>query len=520
LRVLLSRGWVEGFLDEACEEDTVRIAVSRWLPIAGVHGLFVERDPSFRRIIDYMWECGARATILKVLSRREERYRNQRYVCVGAGVIVADARVQGSLVGEPVAFLAPRHPLCVERVVLDRRLVRVLKSGRWPPNRISVARPRGGWPATDPVAGWDARSGEALDEALVEEWLDYATKVATGRESEMKATYSFEGASPVRERLDNTVGCDARQVIVFGYGNYVKSVVLPEMTKHLRVTCVHELDPLQVGLRSRGVIAWDTSPGLRRFETPRVTLVAGYHHTHAGTAIEALRGDGDVIVEKPLVTSGKQLEALAMMMSTTKGRLFVAYQRRYWRFNAFVADDLAGGPISYHAIVYEEDLPQRHWYRWRASGTSVLSNGCHWIDHFLWLNPDADVVKVAAEVGYGRAVSVFLELSTGAVCTLAITHTGSPRLGVREITQLRAGATTAEIRDGRFYVAEGPRGIMRKAKVTRLDAYEAMYAAICRRIRSVEPGDDWVRERRSAEAILAVEAAVQSSIASRVPEVP
>ncbi len=57
--------------------------------------------------------------------------------------------------------------------------------------------------------------------------------------------------------------------------------------------------------------------------------------------------------------------------------------------NAIAREDLAaapGQPMSCHCVVYEVPLPRRHWYRWPVSSDRLVSNGCHWVDHFLFLN--------------------------------------------------------------------------------------------------------------------------------------
>src|SRR5207302_6192153 len=85
----------------------------------------------------------------------------------------------------------------------------------------------------------------------------------------------------------------------------------------------------------------------------------------------------------------EQLDKLLASMRKHDGKVFACFQRRYLPFNAFLRSDLdapPGSPISYHATVFEVPLPRRHWYRWPNSASRLVSNGCHWIDHFLFLN--------------------------------------------------------------------------------------------------------------------------------------
>src|SRR5262249_57472786 len=72
-------------------------------------------------------------------------------------------------------------------------------------------------------------------------------------------------------------------------------------------------------------------------------------------------------------------------MGGYKGKVFCCFHKRYSAFNALARKDLQmqlGEPISYHCIVYEVPLPPMHWYRWPSSRSRLITNGCHWIDHF------------------------------------------------------------------------------------------------------------------------------------------
>jgi predicted dehydrogenase len=292
-----------------------------------------------------------------------------------------------------------------------------------------------------------------------------------------------------------------------GLGNYAKTTVLPHVRTWLDVTCAHELDPLQIPRQERSM-AFDTAPAPRAGARYDAYLIAGYHASHAALAARALSEGAAAVIEKPIATDERQLAELLAAIGEPS-RAFVCFQRRYHPFNAFVKRDLglaAGDPVDYHATVYEEPLPAHHWYRWPASGTRLLSNGCHWLDHFLWLNDYAPPVASDLAVSRAGAVNCSVELANGAFMTLVLTDRGSRRIGVREHCELRAGGVTATIRDGRHYRAEDGARVLRRARCDKHEPYRLMYRDVARRIAEGGPGDPAATIEASARLALDLDA--------------
>src|SRR5690606_15551503 len=94
-------------------------------------------------------------------------------------------------------------------------------------------------------------------------------------------------------------------------------------------------------------------------------------------------------------------------------------------------------PVSCHCIVYEEPLPPRHWYRWPASRGRLVSNGCHWIDHFLFLNNFAPVADRDVFVFADGTVNCSLVLANGASFSMLLTGRGAGRAGMQNYIEIR-----------------------------------------------------------------------------------
>ena len=290
-------------------------------------------------------------------------------------------------------------------------------------------------------------------------------------------------------------------------------MAVPSMAPYCRLAAIHEVEPTTMPLRRSDRMIWDTCPYLRSDEDCDVCLVAGYHHTHSPLAIAAMRRGAAAVVEKPIATTQCQLAELLAELRRGRGRLFSCFQKRYSPFNERALNDLGvapGEPISYHCIVYEVPVPQLHWYRWPASGSRILSNGCHWIDHFLHLNPRGQVASHQLFLGPGETVNCSVSLDSGAMFTMVLTESGSSRLGVRDYVELRSPKATVSIVDGCEYRSETSRRVMARKCIHRYAAHRAMYAEIGRGIFAGEPGDSIESVERSASLILTLEHAVQT----------
>jgi predicted dehydrogenase len=512
VRALLDDRWQDGLLDYHRSPGEYRVEVQAWLVLEPVQGMYFVRPFSPRMVGAYVREVGLRETARKVASRLRERGRNEKYVASGAGRVLEAPEGGRFAAGERVAFVAPSHPGCVDRIVLPEALlgapVPVPEREGWLLHR-RAGRSRGHFAA---VAGWSPHSGIPLDAAAVDEARAALDEVdwagATWLRAEPHADVA-ERAEPRRRRRRRR----RERAALFGYGNYAKTTVLPGVRRSLDVETLHEIDPTQIPAgppRGRG---WDTAPWPRDDEVPGVWFLAGYHHTHAPLAVTALERGAAAVVEKPVATTEGQLQALLRAMRETGRPLYACFQRRYLPFNALAMRDLGaapGDPISYHCIVYEVPLPPLHWYRWPASRSRLVSNGCHWIDHFLHLNGYAEVTGCRLAVAPDGSLDVAMELSNGAPFTMVLTDRGSPRVGVQDHVELRTADATVRIVNSTRYFAQRASGAVRRRRIAKAAAYRRMYRSIARDIARGGAGDSSRSVEVSTGAVLRLEAELEA----------
>jgi predicted dehydrogenase len=518
LKVLVGNQWREGFLDEHRHPDEYRIEVMAWKNLEKLENLYFIRPKSLRLLWNYLRELGLVEVWRKILSRTQERYRNQKYLSCGLGCVIESADKEKFCLGQIVAFLAPSHPPCLERIVLPSELmIRVEQShiSISPEHTILYQRISsdeaviGCWWAD--IRGWSRHSGKTLlrdtSTTLMQKVLESISQTHWQEAIQLQVD---EGSlvTQIREHSLTKHFLAPKTAALFGYGNYAKTIILHNVKPYLAVDCIHELDPTQIPCNGDSTRKWDTSPSPRIDEDYDVFLIAGFHHTHAPLAIHALQQNAIAVVEKPIVTTNEQLSELLRAMQNSSGQLFSCFHKRYLSFNKLAIQDLergAGEPISYHCIVYEVPLPELHWYRWPNSKSRLVSNGCHWIDHFLYLNDFCEVRSFNLVIAPDNTINCSITLDNDAFFTMVLTDKGSERIGVQDYIELRVNSVTVKMINGSDYVAETQDRVIRKQRINKMESYKVMYQQIGKKIVSGTPGDSLESVTVSAGLIVGLE---------------
>ena len=522
LRILLGNSWAGGYLDEHRPSGALRIRVLGLATCAPLEDLYFVRKRSVRRVWGHFREVGPLWLGRKIVSRFSEFRRNEKFVSVGIGLVIESDDLLKTSRESPVLFVAPCSPRAMERIVVPELL-----TSRWTdplpqgldPRSVSLADGSRWAAALSQLAGWSPYSGAAIAPAVLRAALEEAAtairSINWGRARRLPAGSS----RAVRER-DGSPREDKRpSAALFGYGHYARTIVLNGVGSALHVRAVHEIDASLLPRKRSADVLWDTSPEPRNGERHEAYLIASFHHTHAPLALHALRLGAAAVVEKPLVTDAAQLAGLLAELARGNGRFFAGFHKRYSPLNELAREDLGrsdGEPIHYHCVVFEEPLPARHWYRWPNSQSRIISNGCHWLDHFLFLNGWSEPVALdLARGGPGlETANVSVRLENGAFFSMLLTEVGSGRIGVRDYVELRAGDATVTIENGSRYVAENADRVLRRASVNKMTSYERMYRTIASRITSGDSGDSIRSIDVSSRLVLAAEQAFIEALES------
>jgi predicted dehydrogenase len=508
--VLVGNKWRRNYLSYFRSPEQLRIRVHAMVNVERICDVYFRPPLSASLLLAYWREVGTVQVLRKVRSRMSERERNEKYISCGIGVISEGTSKRSFFrEGTQVGFIAPQHPACLSEIVLSDKLVFALEEMPLFEGADCVLHTTLECNSTErllSMAGWYEQSGRTFTSS---DWAGIRTSgMEILRKTRWKGALRLplsRDASGVERRhasADRIVKPKPTAVL-FGYGHYAKTNILPSVKPYCDVRCIHEIDPMQ--MTNQAYLSWDTSPGFRAEEHYDVAFLAGYHHTHAPLAVSALeRRTRAVVVEKPIATSWSDLEKLESSLNKAPtAQFYCAFQKRYSVISLRVRDHFAGHEaLSYHCIVYEVPLPERHWYRWPASGSRVLSNGCHWIDHFLYLNNFARPISWDVRSGPEGEVTCMMTLENGAYFTMLLSEQGSGRIGMRDYVEVRSGKYTARITNDRMCELDSPSRIIKVQQQSRTNSYGRMYAEIGRRIRDGLSGDSRHSVMTSARAVL------------------
>lgn len=514
--ILCGGKWRDQYLDYHLTTGSVRIETVAWLNLTEAKGIYFERKFSLRMLSEYIREIGWRAVCLKARSRLAERGRNQKFYSTGIGKIIETRDCKNYAPGDYVVFISPMHPAACERVVLPPMLVHRIDETlylqyahidgiqhyRQPDAESELILPE--------LAGWHPESGINIDQVRLKACLEKAEN--RWRQPELKPSLlRCTARSQTAKAATEPVSPDPGNIpaALYGLGNYAKSQLIPNLDARVQICEIHEIDPTQLGNPADFKARVTTSNEFSPDSGCKVFFAAGYHHTHAGIAERAIESGGIAVVEKPVVTTPQQLERLLELDRRYPGQLFSCYHMRHNPLFAEARRDLdvaAGDPIHITSNVYEVPLPPHHWYNWPVSRSHLVSNGCHWLDHFLFMNDYAKPVKYKAEKAANGDSMAQVELANGACLFLHLTHLGSPRIGVQDHVVMRAGNRTVSVSNGSIYKFEDELCLRRSYTSNRMNAYRLMYRNISAAIVAGQPGDSHEALRYTNELILELDA--------------
>jgi len=470
----------------------------------GNNGLVYQEGKSgWQKIKNYAQVYRYSDIIRKVLSRQKvEKIRNDKWLVCGIGrdtdhhwrlfVHPAAQKFQSHL-SVPISFTQTldafeASEICWMHVKDEKNYPEIL-------DQIAVQFPI--------ISGADY-SNLNLDFQALSSWV-------INKKSHAKALNEVFSATEVQHsKPKNSLG-NGKEAVLFGFGNYARTIALPYLKPFVKLAKVHEIDSsLLIGYNH---LQLSTNPFSDKEDKDYpVWLIAGFHHTHANIAIEALENGVIPVIEKPIATTLEDFKAFQKTVNRTNVAFFQCFQKRYQVFNDYTFKDLQirkGDPIHYKATIFEIPLPIEHWYNWPASGSRIISNGCHWIDQFLFLNDYASYTEFEVVRLNAKELLLTIHLDNGATGVITLSDIGSNRIGMREYVELSVPGRRVTITDSMFYRSESSEKVLRKAKTDKLQYLRLMYQEIGRKIKNGQGGDD-IKSLLSTELSILMEEKYQS----------
>lgn len=498
MNILVKNSWETGYLDYFKGRDEYRVKVLAMANLEKIDEAYIVRPKSLRMVWNYVLKYGVKAIYRKIISRLNEESRNDKYVSCGIGEILEVNNNPKYDKNSLVAFIAPFHPAALENITLPEYFIykieqkpKTLQSDKLAHIGISNAKTQGGWWAE--IKAWSIYSGIVISDETKDIIRNETLKFLNNIDWSKTNNFNISENIVISEsKGDSLIKSNSKiKAVLFGLGNYAKVQILPNIKPYIDLVAVHEIDPLQTP-KNLNVSKIDTSPTTRPDENYDAYFIAGYHHTHTPLALSALQKGSYAVVEKPVAVDRVQLENLINSIEANGRKLFIGFHKRYSLFNPLVFKDLdikQGEPISYHCIVHEPKYPKYFWYNWPNSKGPIVENGCHWIDHFLYLNNFSEPIKYEVFKSANGIINASAELKNGACFTMVLTGEGSDYMGVQDYVELKTEDKTIKIINDDTYIAEGKDKILRKKKFNKMLNYKNMYQTISKKILSGEDGD-------------------------------
>ena len=211
-------------------------------------------------------------------------------------------------------------------------------------------------------------------------------------------------------------------------------------------------------------------------ERPDVVHVCTPHYLHADMVTEALKRNIDVLCEKPLCISEKDIPRILEAEKRSAARLGVCHQNRYNAANAFVKEYLKNKQVrgAYATVVWRRDAAYYASGDWRGrrateGGGVLINQALHTLDLLQWLvgEPEyvaanvsnltlSDVIEVedtaAAIFSGGAEFSLFATVGSAADFPVSVVlRTDAETITLLPDTVLINGKIEEFQRDGRAY---------------------------------------------------------------------
>ncbi|MBS1621867.1 MAG: bi-domain-containing oxidoreductase [Bacteroidetes bacterium] len=127
-------------------------------------------------------------------------------------------------------------------------------------------------------------------------------------------------------------------------------------------------------------------------------FIATPHTLHTPQAIEAMKADKNVFVEKPLATTLDQLTGIIEAKKSYNKPLMVGFNRRFATVSQYIKNEFSnsGEPIVMNIRVNAGFIPKEHWMQIEDLGAGrIIGEMCHFVDLMQFLS-ESDPIEVYA----------------------------------------------------------------------------------------------------------------------------
>jgi len=219
---------------------------------------------------------------------------------------------------------------------------------------------------------------------------------------------------------------------VIGAGNFGKTYIVPPLKRNKNVELVgiatsHGANAVNVGKKFGFKYATANYKEILNDKNINTIFILTRHNLHAGLVLEGLKNGKNVYVEKPLALNTIELEKIKKVLSESKGRLLVGFNRRFSphsiKLKNFIGKE--HGPMIMHFRINAGQLPPDHWLcDPDIGGGRIIGEGCHFVDFLRFLS-GSNINNLIAKSNFEKDNKVIeLEFNDGSIGTIIYTTIG------------------------------------------------------------------------------------------------
>jgi len=275
---------------------------------------------------------------------------------------------------------------------------------------------------------------------------------------EHKPTIVIEG----EKKGKKTMAKSMVNVGLIGGGNFAKSTILPNLKRldkvRIKAVATATGKSAQDIARKYGCdYATTDYQEILNDGDINLVIIATRHNLHAPIAIEALKRNKNVHVEKPLALNIEELKAVIEAEKNSQGRLMVGFNRRFAPQAIKARERFSSRkmPLMIHYRVNADYIPPDHWVHDPVEGGGrIIGEVCHFVD-FLQFLTGAEPKRVYAAKATAGAnviaednVSIMIDFADGSTGTILYTALGDKSLP-KEYIEIFGGGKAMSINNFR-----------------------------------------------------------------------
>lgn len=247
---------------------------------------------------------------------------------------------------------------------------------------------------------------------------------------------------------------------VIGAGGYVSTMLLPhfktEGVSFRSIATASGVSAHDVGKKFGFAYAVSGADEVLNDSEVNLVVVGTRHDLHAELAVQALKRNKNVFVEKPLALNDEQLVDVLDAAQKSSGRLMVGFNRRFAPLARQAHDFFAGRdyPLSMIYRVNAGRIPKEHWVQDSVQGGGrIVGEVCHFVDFMLFLTASLPVSVFAESVTSSNektvdadSVLITLRFEDGSNGTIAYLSEGDRALA-KERVEIFGGGRSFVLND-------------------------------------------------------------------------